>query len=568
MKVLQLDVNKIEFEPIEPESSSYESAEKKPVVVTDALVMLVAVEKGDTEEHANKAVADSIAFAKKQGVKRLVIYPFAHLSSNLESPKEALAMLDLMRTVAAEEKGIEVFSAPFGWNKRLSLMIKGHPLAEQSRNYGESAGAAQNNRPKAHRKVDLSIVKKSDWSGLPDTDHRTIGEKMDLYSFQEVSPGMVYWHNKGYIVYKELVRFVRGKEEEYDYEEISTPQVANLALWHVSGHIEKYKENMFVFDSGSGEELGLRAMGCPSAIMVYKARSRSYRDLPLRFAEFDTLFRNEISGALTGLLRVRQLTQDDAHIFLAEDQIEEEISVLLRMAKEVYEVFGMKYELYLSTMPDQHIGDEELWRKAEAKLKSALDKNGMKYGIKDKDGAFYGPKIDGDVLDAMGRRWQCLTIQLDYQQPIRFKLTYANDKGEQSTPVIVHRTLIGSFERFIGVLVEHYQGKFPTWLAPTQVRIVSISEAVNDYASKVHKELKGAGIRADLDISDKTLEYKIRDAKLQQVPYTIVLGKKEQEAGTISVRNRDGKQTNAIAIADFIGKVRNEAEERSQALSY
>ncbi len=567
MKVLQLDVNKIEFEPIEPEASSYESAEKKTVDITDALVMLVAVENGDTEEYARKAVGDSIAFAKKQGIRKLVIYPFAHLSSNLESPKEAMAMLELMKAAAIEDKGIEVLSAPFGWNKRLNLMIKGHPLAEQSRSYGTQAASEKQGKPKPHRKTDLSIVKKSDWSGLPDTDHRTIGERMDLYSFQEVSPGMVYWHNKGYIIYKELVSFIRKKEEDYDYEEISTPQVANLALWHVSGHIDKYRENMFVFDTAN-EELGLRAMGCPSAIMVYKARSRSYRDLPIRFAEFDTLFRNEISGALTGLLRVRQMTQDDAHIFLAEDQIEDEIATLLKMAKEVYEVFGMKYELYLSTMPDNHIGDEELWRRAEGKLKAALDKNGLKYGIKEKDGAFYGPKIDGDVLDSMGRRWQCLTIQVDYQQPIRFKLSYANDKGEQSTPIILHRTIIGTFERFIGVLVEHYQGKFPTWLAPLQARVVSISEAANDYAMKVHKELKAAGIRVDADISDKTMEYKIRDAKMQQIPYTIVLGKKEQEAGSISVRNRDGKQTNAISLQDFIGRVSKEIAGRSQGLSY
>ncbi len=566
MKILQLDVKSIEYELIEPELRVYEKSEEKNVRVEDAVVLLTSIESGDTENVARKAVDEAVAFATRQKVPNLVLYPFAHLSDDLEAPAKAMELFGSM-VKEAEKSKLNVVHAPFGWNKAWHIGIKGHPLAEQSRKYSEGAQEAKREKPK-RRDVDLSIVKKSDWSGLPATDHRTIGEKMDLYSFQEVSPGMVYWHNNGYIIYREIVRFVRGKEEEYGYQEISTPQVANLALWHVSGHIEKYKENMFVFDSGSGEELGLRAMGCPSAIMVYKTKSRSYRDLPLRLAEFDTLFRNEISGALTGLLRVRQLTQDDAHIFLTEDQIEDEVATLLKMAKEMYEAFGMKYELFLSTMPDRHIGDEALWEKTTGKLKAALDKAGLKYGVKEKDGAFYGPKIDGDVLDAMGRRWQCLTIQLDYQQPLRFKLAYANDRGEQSTPIIVHRTIVGSFERFIGVLVEHFQGKFPTWLAPVQARVVTISEGAGDYAAKVHRELKAAGMRADLDASDKTLDYKIRDAQMQKVPYIIVVGKKEMEGGTLSVRSRDGSQKHGVKVDEFVREITKEVEKRSLKLSY
>ncbi len=565
MRILQFDVDKIRFRPVRPEASVYEDlADKEEVSVEDALVLLVCIERGDTAEMADKAMSDTEEFMKKLARKRLVIYPFAHLSRNLEDPKMAMSLIAYMLKKAPE--GMEVVKAPFGWNKKLAIEIKAHPLAEQSRSYGAE------DEKKVYMKAkpvsaNTSIVKKSSWSGLPEHDHRTIGEKLDLYSFQEVSPAMVYWHPNGMRIFKELMGFIREKEEEYEYKEIGTPVVANTALWHVSGHMDHYRENMFYFDSGMGE-LGLKPMNCPSSILVYKSRRWSYRELPFRTAIFDKLYRKELSGVVTGLFRVMELTQDDGHIFMTNEQLGEEISGLLKMIKEVYVVFGMEFAARLSTMPDDHMGDEKLWDAATNALKEALESNGIKYEVREKDGAFYGPKIDFDVLDSMGRNWQCATIQVDYQMPLRFGLSYTGEDGKEQVPVIVHRAILGSLERFIAILVEHYQGKFPTWLAPEQARIVTISQQTNGYAEKVYAELKKAGIRATLDIEDKTLEYKIREAISLRVPYTVVLGKKEEEAGTITVRSRSGTQKHGVKPEEFIEKASAEIRSRSLLPSY
>ncbi len=558
MRILQLDCDSISYELVKPEASVYEESSEKKATIDDALALLVSVERGDEDSMADRALDDVSKTMAQLKRKRLVIYPFAHLSSDLAEPKNAMKIVDYLAEKAA--KSFEVKKAPFGWNKRLTLAIKGHPLAEQSRSYGKE-GAKKILKREKPAEVNTSIVRKSDWSGLPDTDHRTIGEKLDLYSFQEVSPGMVYWHNKGFTIYKELVRLLRGKLEEYGYEEICTPVLANVALWHVSGHIEKYKNEMFIFDADS-EQLGLRAMGCPNAILVYKARTRSYRELPVRLAEFDMIHRNEVSGALTGLFRARQFTQDDAHIFAREDQIEDEITDIIRLSKEIYAIFEMKYKFYLSTMPEVHLGDEKLWEKATGYLRKALERNKIDYGIKDKDGAFYGPKIDGHVLDASGREWQCITIQLDYQQPQRFNLSYVGENGEAVMPVIIHRTIIGSLERFIGVLVEHYQGKLPAWLSPVQASVIAISEQTNDYAKEVYDELRKRKVRVALDSSDKTLDYKIREAQMQKVPYMLILGKKEQDAKAVTIRSLSGKQEHGVKLEDFAKRITEEILER------
>ena len=430
---------------------------------------------------------------------------------------------------ACEVPGILVERSPFGWNKKLTIAVKGHPLAEQGRSYGKGDEKKVYNKVRPSG-VNTAIVRKSDFSGLPETDHRTIAEKLNLFSMQEVSPGMVYWHRNGLILYNQLTGFIREKLSKYDYEEISTPTLANLALWHVSGHIDHYRENMFMFESAN-ESLGMKPMNCPSTILIYKSKNWSYRELPFRTAIFDKLYRNEISGALTGLFRVREFVQDDGHIFIPEDQLEREVTLLLGFVKEVYDTFGMAFGAKLSTMPDNHMGDERLWEKATSALRHALESNRIEYVINEKDGAFYGPKIDFDVTDSLGRKWQCATIQVDYQLPLRFKLEYMGEDGKEHTPVMIHRAILGSIERFIGVLIEHYKGRFPTWLAPVQVQVVSISDQTGKYAEETHQRLRTSGIRARLDNSDKTLQYKIREAQLQQVPYIIVLGKKEQEAG-------------------------------------
>ncbi|MGA3020470.1 MAG: threonine--tRNA ligase [Candidatus Micrarchaeales archaeon] len=560
MKILQLDVERLSYEALKPEASVYEETKEKKGSVEDALVLFVSVEKGDTSETALSALKDAVAFMEKSGRKKLLIYPFSHLSNNLAEPKEAMQILEHM--FKSVPKGIEAKKAPFGWNKKLSVDVKGYPLAEQSRSY-DSAGKGV----KAYKKVkpmsiNTAILRKSDWAGLPESDHRTIGEKLDLYSFQEVSPGMTFWHPNGYIVYKELLSYIREKLDEYGYLEISTPAFANIALWHVSGHDEHYKDNMFFFES-EGQEYGLKPMNCPSTFMIYKSRKWSYRDLPLRFAVFDKLYRNEVSGALSGLFRVRELTQDDAHILVREDQVESELASLFKMIDELYKLFGLEYTAKLATMPDDHAGDEETWNKATAKLIEVLAKNKMKYGLKEKEGTFYAPKIDFGIKDSMGREWQCATVQLDYQLPKRFNLEYTGEDGKQHMPIVLHRVIYGAMERFIGVLTEHYQGKFPTWMAPVQAIVVSISEQTNKYAEKVWDELKKKKIRAEIDTGDRTLEYKLREAITQKIPYIIIIGKKEEEKGLVTVRSRGGKQKQGIELKEFLTDVGKEISSRS-----
>ena len=439
-------------------------------------------------------------------------------------------------------------------------------MAEQSKSYGTKVVDVLKKKDIKHYVVDTSVVKKSDWSGLPEADHRTIGEKLDLYSFQEVSPGMTYWHPHGYMIYKELFKYIREVLEKYGYQEIATPAFANIALWHVSGHDEHYKENMFLFDV-DGQQYGLKPMNCPSTFMVFKSNKWSYRDFPIRFADFDKLYRNELSGALTGLFRVRELTQDDAHLFVRADQVETELTLVLKMIEELYKKFGLIYKAKLSTMPDDHAGDKADWDLATAQLAKVLGDNGIKYEEKAKEGAFYGPKIDFDIKDSIGREWQCATIQLDYQLPKKFELEYTGEDGKQHMPVVIHRVIYGTLERFIGILTEHCQGKYPTWLSPVQIRVMSISEKVNPYAEKVWTELRQIKLRADIDIGDRTIDYKIGEAIRGKVPYLIVLGEKEKAEGVITVRSRSGKQQK-MKLEEFISRIKDEIANRDFSLSF
>ncbi|OJI06696.1 Threonine--tRNA ligase [Candidatus Micrarchaeum sp.] len=557
MRILQLDVKSIDYELIAPEASEYEKSDEKSAHIDNALVLLTTIEKGDNSEVAKKAIEDALAFAKKQKLEKLVLYPFAHLGDNLEEPKKAMEIFKDMRAII-DGSGVEGVYAPFGWNKKWRIEIKGHPLAEQSKHYGMKG---EEHKGEKRRKLDLSIVKKSDWVGLPEADHRSIGESMDLYSYQEVSPSMVYWHPHGLIIYRELKNFIREIEALYDYNEISTPALANVALWHVSGHIDYYRENMFIVDE-NGEELGLKPMNCPSTILIYKSRRWSYKELPFRTAIFDKLYRREVSGALSGLFRVQELTQDDGHIFVSKEKVGSEISTMLEFVKKVYGVFGLKYHAKLSTMPDEHLGDVALWEDAQNAIRSALEKNSLEYEVKEKEGAFYGPKIDFDIEDSQGRLWQCATIQVDYQLPMRFGITYTGEDGKEHTPVIIHRAVLGSIERFTAIMVEHYGGKLPLWLSPVQVRVISLSESSNAYAESVYKRLKESKLRAEIDISDKKLEKKIREAQLARTPYMVIVGPKEQEKNTVSIRMRSGKQENGLALEAVIDSMKKEVEQR------
>jgi len=384
-------------------------------------------------------------------------------------------------------------------------------------------------------------------------DHRKLGLLLDLFSFHSEAPGMVFWHPKGKIIFDKLVDFSREKSKKFGYQEISTPNILDVNVWKTSGHWDHYKEAMY-FVGGIKEKLkfGLRPMGCPGAIILYKSSVRSYKDLPIRYAEFDNITRKELSGTLQGLFRLRQFTQDDAHLFVREDQISAEISLLLKLITEIYQAFGFRYKVYLSTRPTDYMGKLSTWNKAEADLKDALIKNNLDYEIKEGEGAFYGPKIDFDILDVMDRSWQCATVQLDFQMPEKFNLSYVDETGKSVRPIIIHRVILGSIERFAGILLEHTGGNLPIWLAPIQVVILSVSEKHSDYAKKILVELKKAGIRAEVDIRSESINKKIRDYELQKIPYIAVVGDKEIKNKNITIRDRSSQELKTLFVKDFI----------------
>jgi len=561
MKILQMHADFIEYTPVKKEIQGAEEIEPKTVREKDIVVLFTAFEQGDDAELARKAVAETKAFLSKLGTDRVLIYPFAHLSQSLASPTDALAVL-LEMEKEAKGVGLAVHRAPFGWTKALQIKVKGHPLAEMSRSYSHSGAQVQVARPKPRRELSpeeaMARLKRSDFVNLPETDHRIIGERLDLFSFQEVSPGMVYWHDKGLRLRNILVDYLRSELFKEGYQEISTPSLANTALWRVSGHSEHYKDNMFLTALGD-EEMGMKPMNCPSTFLIYKTRKWSFRELPVRYAIFDPLYRNELSGVASGLLRVKVLTQDDAHIIATEDQAEEELSRMLDLMDRVYHVFGLQYKVKISTRPDESMGTEEEWKRATDTLINVVKSRGWSYEIKDKEGNFYSPKIDVDIRDSLGREWQCGTFQLDLQMPKRFKLSYTGSDGKEHTPVVLHRTILGSLERFIGVMLEHYKGVLPLWLSPVQVRVIPLSDEHVEYGQSVLVSLTGSGVRAEGDFTSGTMGAKIRNAQLQKIPYMLVVGKKEEDSKTVAIRSRSGEQTFSVKLDDFISRLRAES---------
>ena len=560
MKILQMHADFIEYTPVKKEIKSAEAIEPRTVREDDIVVLFTAFEQGDDGELVKKAVAESRDFLKKLGTKRVLLYPFAHLSQSLASPSDAMALL-LEMEKDAKGAGLEVKRAPFGWTKALQIKVKGHPLAEMSRGYSHGAAAPPTPPPK-HRaelttEAALARLRRSDFVNLPDTDHRVIGERLDLFSFQEVSPGMVYWHDRGLTVRNILIDFLRSELRAQGYLEVSTPTLANTALWMVSGHSEHYKDNMFLTMLGD-EEMGLKPMNCPSTFLVYKSRKWSFRDLPVRYATFDPLYRNELSGVASGLFRVKSLMQDDAHIIATEDRAEGELSKMLDLMEKVYGVFRLEFKVKISTRPDDYMGSNEEWERATDTLIRVVKLRGWKYEIKEKEGNFYSPKIDVDIRDSLGREWQCGTFQLDLQMPKRFKLAYTGSDGKEHTPVVLHRTILGSLERFMGVMLEHYKGVLPVWLSPVQARVIPLSDEHTEYAKKVLTTITGGGVRAEGDYASGTMGSKIRDAQLQKIPYMLVVGKKEEESGTVAVRTRAGEQKFGVKAEDFVAQVRSD----------
>lgn len=394
-------------------------------------------------------------------------------------------------------------------------------------------------------------------------DHRKLGKELELFFFDESAPGMAYWLPKGMKMLNVLIDFWRKIHEERGYQEFSGPQLNSSSLWKTSGHWDHYKEDMFVLTDADGNEQALKPMNCPNSIKVYASKLRSYKDLPLRFSDIDVIHRNEKSGQLNGLFRVRMFRQDDSHNYITEEQISSEIKDIIEIAKNLYGIFGLEFKLTLSTRPDDYMGEIEVWNKAEADLKSVLDEicGENNYTVNEGDGAFYGPKIDIKMKDCLGREWQMGTVQLDFQLPMRFNISYIDKNGEKKTPILVHRAIFGSFERFIGILTEHYAGTFPLWLSPVQVKILSLSENEIEYANDIKKKLEKAGFRVEVDSSDEKIGYKIRQAQLEKLPYMIILGKNEVENNNISIRARNGEKIDGILLDEFISKLNKEVEE-------
>ncbi|SFF29708.1 threonyl-tRNA synthetase [Paenibacillus catalpae] len=393
-------------------------------------------------------------------------------------------------------------------------------------------------------------------------DHRRLGKELELFMFSEEAPGMPFYLPKGMAIRTALENFSRELLNQNDYEEVRTPFMMNKRMWEQSGHWDHYKDNMY-FSMVDEAEFALKPMNCPGHMLIFKNSLRSYRELPIRLAEFGQVHRHELSGALGGMMRVRTFCQDDAHLFVRPDQIEEEIGKVMALIDDVYKVFGFDYSVELSTRPEDYMGSDALWDEAEQSLKNVLDARGMSYRVNEGDGAFYGPKIDFHIVDALRRSWQCGTIQLDFQMPEKFDLSYIAEDNKKQRPVVIHRAVYGSLDRFIGILIEHYSGAFPIWLAPVQAKLLPVSEHELDYALQVKAELTQAGIRVEVDVRSEKLGNKIRKAQLEKVPYMLVVGKNERLSGSVSVRKRGEADTAAKQVAELAGSILEDLRQRS-----
>ena len=525
----------------------------------DCLVVLTAIEKGDNEGLISQLVDEVGKVTENLKTKKVVLYPYAHLSSNLGSPKLAIDLLD--KAKVALEGNFEVLTAPFGYYKTFEFKVKGHPMSELSREFvatGDEEAEAELTAEERSRILRQISKAKLDTSKLAENDHRILGGKMDLWSFNNVAPGMVFWHPKGLHIKNKMIEFWRGVHRLGGYEEISTPQVLNQKLWEVSGHWGKYRENMFV-TKYEKRDFALKPMNCPGGMLVYKSSPKSYRDLPIRAGELGIVHRKELSGTLGGLMRVIQFTQDDAHLFCTEEQLRDEIAGIVNIIKEVYGVFGVELDhVELSTRPEKRIGTDETWDHSEGALKAVLEETGMEFVVNEGDGAFYGPKIDFHIKDSLGRTWQCATIQLDMALPERFEMTYQAEDGTDKAPLVLHRVVFGSIERFIGIYTEHVNGKFPLWLSPNQVKVMSLNDDAKEYASEVHADLFAAGFEAELDVRNLSMGKKAREASIARFNYIVTVGADEMAEKQVAVKKRDSKDIVKMSLDEFKAQMKSE----------
>ena len=564
MKILSLHTDYIEFKPLKKalrKISDLSEKEMKGDRAEDALVIMTAVEKGD--EDVEGVVAELVKAVKDiaEQVKsnNIVLYPYAHLSSSLSSPDVAMDVLE--KAEKALKKFFSVTRAPFGYYKQFEMKVKGHPLSELSREI-KIAGNEETYDPKQLIK-ELS-KSRLDTSKLKENDHRILGQQMDLFSFNEVAPGMVFWHNNGLIIRNALIDFWREEHKKAGYQETLTPQILDKKLWQISGHWEKFKDNMFMTEYEK-RELAIKPMNCPGGMLIFKNTPKSYRDLPLKSGELGIVHRQELSGVIGGLFRVIQITQDDAHIFCTEKQMEEEVGKALDLLDKIYKKFNFEvHHVELSTRPEKRIGSDKIWDKAEKVLEDVLTKKKMNFKINPGDGAFYGPKIDFHVKDSLGRTWQCGTFQLDFAMPERFELEYTDKDNKRKRPIMIHRAIYGSLERFMGILLEHYNGRLPTWLAPVQVKVLSFTDRNELYAKKIARELEDEipGLRVDSDFRQTSVPSKVKDAEIMKIPYIIVIGDKEEKENSLAVRIRGSKNIENSSLKDFVQDLKEEIEER------
>src|SRR3989344_4646127 len=565
MKILTLHCDYINFKALKKalkDALELSASEKKAYTIKECLVVLTAVEKGDSEKELNEML-EAVKKTASEKTNSIVLYPYAHLSSNLSAPQLALEMLQ--KAESSLSKDFSVTRAPFGYYKSFELKCKGHPLSELSKEFksGIISGSEEKYDPQKLLR-ELSQAK-LDTSKLKENDHRILGQRLDLFSFNEAAPGQPFWHHHGLIIVNELIKFLRKLLHKFNYQEISTPKLLDSRLWKVSGHWAHYKDNMFVTEYEK-RDFAIKPMNCPGAMLVYKSKTRSYKDLPLRLGEFGEVHRRELSGVLAGLFRVVRFTQDDAHIFCTREQIGQEISNLLELVKIIYkDTFGFSYSFEVSTRPEKFMGEKKDWDYAESALESELKKAKVKYEIKKGEGAFYGPKIDIHIKDSLNRSWQCATIQLDMQIPQRFQLSYTGEDNKEYQPIVIHRAILGSVERFIGVLLEHLNGALPLWISPRQVRVINFTDRNIKACEKLTKELKEAmpELRIDSDLRSDTVQSKVRDAELLKINYIIVIGDKEEASKTLAVRPRGGKPKFGIKLNSFIEDLRKELAQKT-----
>jgi len=580
MKILALHADFIEFEAKKKAIKDAEEIPEKEgkVRVEECLVIFSAVEKRD-EEDLKKVIDIYVKeikdIATQVKAKNIVLYPYAHLSSSLAAPKIAEEALKEAEKIFSKEKEYHITRAPFGWYKSFNVACKGHPLSELSRSFsthpeeeevpahGEAKVKAAKEEAIDPKKLLAQISRaRLDTSKLKDNDHRILGQKLDLFSFHDVAPGMVFYHDKGLTIYNELVQFWREEHRKSGYQEISTPQILDKKLWLISGHWDKYKENIFLTEY-ERREFAVKPMNCPGGMMVYKSSPKTYRDLPLRAGELGIVHRQEMSGVLAGLFRVIKFTQDDAHIFCTEEQMELEIKNIIDLIELFFKKFKLEFDhVELSTRPEKRIGEDKVWDKAEKALEDVLKKNKMKYKVNAGDGAFYGPKIDFHVKDSLGRTWQCSTIQLDFAMPERFELEYVDKDGKMKRPVMLHRVIYGSLERFIGIMLEHTNGNLPLWISPLQVKVLTVTDRNTDFAQQILQKLHENGFRAELDDRTETIGKKVRDAQMEKANYILTIGDKEVEKKCLAVRTRGGDVKFDVKVESFIQELVEERDKR------